>query len=195
MENPEKFLKQKYWPSPEFRKATERAANRTKMQKGESITNKPEERIKNYLERFTDIFERKDEHKREHGVEAIKHLLHRKYIIKPQKITDEYIKGVLFGNFAETKGYNRGTIKNPNIKQNLDKQFRDETGNSIEDYQVPQKEQEIVREMVIKDQETRLDSWFSYITSPEAENVPAAYRYWCFAEMLKLGSYDDDNKG
>ncbi len=52
-----------------------------------------------------------------------------------------------------------------------------------------------MREMAIKDQKTRLDSWFNYLTSDEAErNIPAAYRYWALAEMLKLGSYDDERK-
>jgi hypothetical protein len=194
MENPEKFIKQKYWPSEEFREATEQTAKRTEIREGESVPNEPEARIENYLQRFTDVFEREDEGERERGVEAIKRLLRRKYIVKPNNITDEYIKGVLFGNFAEQKGYNRGDLKNPDIKQGLIEQFRAETRHSFEDYKAPQEEQENVREMAIKDQEARLDSWFSYLTSPEAENVPTAYRYWAFAEMLKLGSYDDDRK-
>ncbi|MBI1975542.1 MAG: hypothetical protein HYS59_00895 [Candidatus Vogelbacteria bacterium] len=195
MENPEKFLKQKYWGSEEFREATEQTARRTKIREGETVPNEPETRIENYLKRFTDIFKRTDEKDRGHGIEALKRLLHRKYIVKPEHISDEYIKGVLFGNFAEQKGYTRLDLKDPEVKQGLAEQFRAETGRSFDDYTVPEEEREKVREMAVKDQEARLDSWFDYITSPEAEqNVPAAYRYWAFAEMLKLGSYDDERK-
>jgi len=194
MENQEKFLKGKYWSNEEFKKATEQAAKRVEVREGKRVPDEPEARIENYLKRFTDIFEREDEAKRERGVEAIRRLLHRKYIVKPENISDEYIKGVLFGNFAEQKGYNRGDLKDPDIKQSLLEQFHNETGHSFESYTVPEEEREKVREMVIKDQETRLDSWFSYLTSPEAENIPVAYRYWAFAEMLKLGSYDDNRK-
>jgi len=194
MESPEKFIKGKYWPSQEFRDATEKSAQRTKIREGKSIPNEPEERIENYIKRFTDIFERKDEHKREQGIEAIKRFLHKEYIVKQENIREDYIKGVLFGNFAEQKGYNRGDIKDPNIKQGLFEQFRNETGQDFETYAVPEDEQEKVKDMAIKDQEARMDSWFNYITSEEAENVPPAYRYWAFAEMLKLGNYDDERK-
>ena len=191
----EKFLKQKHWSSEEFRKATEKTAERTKTREGKSVPNEPEALIENYLKRFTDIFEREDEQKRERGVKSIKRLLHRKYIIKPENISDEYIKGVLFGNFVEQKGYNRGDLKNPDIKQELIEQFNADTGYDFEDYSVPEKERNEIIEMVIKDQTTRLNSWFDYLTGPEAEeNIPAAYRYWTFAEMLKLGSYDDERQ-
>ena len=194
MENPEKFLKGKYWPSEEFREATEQTAKRTEIREGEAVPNEPEARIENYLKRFTDIFEREDERKKKRGIEALKHLLHKKYIVKPENISEDYIKGVLFGNFAERKGYNRTQQRDPDIKQGLLEQFKAEYGHDFEEYTIPEEEQEGMRNMAVKDQESRLDSWFSYITSPEAENVPAAYRYWAFAEMLKLGSYDDDRK-
>ena len=191
----EEFLEQKYWSNKKFREAAEKTAERTKTREGKSVPNEPEALIENYLKRFTDIFEREDEQKRERGVKSIKRLLHRKYIIKPENISDEYIKGVLFGNFVEQKGYNRGDLKNPDIKQELIEQFNADTGYDFEDYSVPEKERNEIIEMVIKDQTTRLDSWFDYLTGPEAEeNIPAAYRYWTFAEMLKLGSYDDERQ-
>jgi len=164
------------------------------VREGKGIPNEPGALIENYLKRFTDIFKREDDKDRERGIEVVRRLLHSKYVIKPENISDEYIKGVLFGNFAELKGYNRGDLKDPDIKQAFLKQFRAQTGQSFEDYRVPEDEREKVREVVIKDQKSRLDSWLFYLISPEAENIPAAYRYWVFAEMLKLGSYDDERK-
>ncbi len=195
MENSEKFLKQKYWDSADFRKATEQAARRTTSRTGERIPNEPQARIENYLRRFTDIFEREDEKERARGIEAIRRLLHSRFIVKPENISDEYIKEVLFGNFAERKGYNRSDLRDPTIRQSLLEQFQAETGYSFEDYKVPKDERDRVREMIIRDQEASLDSWFNYLTSDEAErNIPAAYRYWVLVEILKLGSYDDDRK-
>jgi hypothetical protein len=195
MENPEKFIKQKYWGSKKFRNATEQAAKRTELREVRCIPNEPEARIENYLRRFTDIFGREDEKKREHGIKVIKRFLRHKYVVKFKNIYDDYIKGVLFGNFAEQKGYNRGDLKDPDLKQGLLEQFQAETGHSFEAYVVSQEEQGKVREMAIKDQEARLDTWFDYLTSDEAErNIPAAYRYWAFSEMLKLGSYDDEHR-
>lgn len=48
--------------------------------------------------------------------------------------------------------------------------------------------------MIIEDQRSRLTQWFDYLTSDEASAAPAAFRYWAFAEMLKLGSFDEQRK-
>lgn len=78
MENPKKFLKDKYWSSEEFRKATEQVAKRTEKREKKTIPNEPEALIENYLKRFADIFERKDTKNREHGIEALRRLLHQR---------------------------------------------------------------------------------------------------------------------
>jgi putative effector of murein hydrolase len=194
MENPEQFIKEKYWGNKEFREATEQAAKRTERREGKKIPDEPQARIENYLKRFTDILEREDEKDRTHGLEALQRLLHKKYVIKSENISDDYIKGVLFGNFAEEQGYTRDNLRDPEIKAFLLKQFREKTGQDFETYAIPKEERERIQEMAINDQKARLDSWLNYLTSDEAENYPAAYRYWAFAEMLKLGAYDDERK-
>lgn len=75
----------------------------------------------------------------------MRRLLYHKYIVKPENIPDEYIKGVLFNNFAEQKGYNRSDLENSNIKQSLLEQFRNETGHSFESYIIPKKERKKYR--------------------------------------------------
>jgi len=37
-------------------------------------------------------------------------------------------------------------------------------------------------------------TWLEYLTSEEATHVSATFRYWAFAEMLKLGSFDEERK-
>lgn len=43
-------------------------------------------------------------------------------------------------------------------------------------------------------QKACLDTWLNYLTSSEAGHLPSAYRYWAFAEILKMGSYDSARK-
>lgn len=189
MENPN-FLKQKYWPKEEFRKATDMTAKRAEKRTGEKVPQKPEARIENYLKRFQEIFDREDPADREHGIGALKRLLYSRYTIKPENISDDYIKGVIFGNFAELKGYERDDLKNEEIRKQIKAQFKKEIGQDFERYSVPDEEKEKVREMAVKDQKTRLGVWLDYLTSPEAKNISTVFRYWAFAEMLKLGDYD-----
>ena len=194
MKNQESFLKGKYWGSEEFKKAAEQATKRTEKREGQKTPKDPEIHIKNYLKRFTDIFEHEDKEKKEYSIAALKRLLSQIYVVKSKNVSDEYIKRVLFGNFVERKGYQRSDLENPTIKEDLIKQFYNETKQSLGAYIVPKEERQKIQEITIQDQKARLNSWLDYLTSQEAENYPTAYRYWAFAEMLKLGSYDDKRK-
>lgn len=90
--NPEassQLLKQKY----DFHKAPEvtAAARRTEARTGERVPQNPLDHIQNYLNRFREITDREDPQQRERGMEAIKRLLHSKYIIKPDEIPESYL--------------------------------------------------------------------------------------------------------
>ena len=87
MENP-KFLKDKYdlHNAPEV----EAAAKRKELRTGEKVGQEPGARIQNYLDRFGEILGREDEDRRGGGIEAIKRLLHRKFVIKPEDIPEGY---------------------------------------------------------------------------------------------------------
>src|SRR3989338_1652970 len=87
MENPD-FLKQKYdlHNAPEVEAAAKRAEKRV----GEKVSQSPAERIQNYLDRFKEIIERKEPAKRERGIEALKQVLHDKFVIKFEEIPEGY---------------------------------------------------------------------------------------------------------
>lgn len=89
IENPN-FLKKKYdlHKSPEV----DSAADRTEARSGEAVPQEPAKRIQNYLDRFKEITERTDPDKREQGMQALKHVLHDKFIIKPQDIPESYFE-------------------------------------------------------------------------------------------------------
>lgn len=87
MENPD-FLKKKY--DLHNAEEVEQAAVRTEKRTGEKVPQDPKERIQNYLDRFTEIIERKEPGKRERGIEAIKRVIDEKYVIKRDEIPESY---------------------------------------------------------------------------------------------------------
>lgn len=188
MENPN-FLKQKYWGKEEFRKAAEKSADKKgRLEEDKfSVAQKPEEQISSYVERIKKVAEKKGELFREVS-------LYPKYIIKPENISDDYVKNILLGNFAEIKGYDRDKLKAPEIKEQVLKMFKAETGANFVTYQIPKEQKNQIIEQIIKDQKTSLDRWFEYLTGSESENYPDEFKYWAFAEMLKLGAQDRDRK-
>jgi hypothetical protein len=190
------FLKGKYWGDEEFRKAVGKSAEKKKRLTKEEIktSQKPEEQIIDYLERIERVTQRTDPRTGERGKLFLETSLYPRYVIKPENISDEYIKNVLLGNFAEQRGYNREALKNEEVRAHILAQFKQETGKDLGSYQIPEKEKEEIKTMIISDQQSRLKQWFEYLTSDEAHNVPSAFRYWAFAEMLKLGSYDEERK-
>ena len=191
MENFEsKFLKDKYWGNEEFREATDVSADRTKKRGGAKVPGKPSERIENYLNRFSQITDRKDPEERNRGIAAIERLVEKKYIISPNNISDEYIKNVLLGNEAELLGYEREDIKNEEIKQTVLSSLEEKIHSSLDTYIIPAELRQSLETMVITDQKSRMKQWLDYLTGEEARHAPAALRYWAFAEMLKQGDYD-----
>jgi hypothetical protein len=182
-----KFLKEKYWEQEEFRQIVEKTSKKKKRLERTPISFKPEEQIPLYLERLKGIVEKKGRLFREISLSP-------KLIIQPENITDNYIKNVLLGNFAELKGYDREKLNNPELRDQIIKLFEQETGKDYTTYQVPQEEKEQIIEQTIVDQKASLDRWFEYLTGPEAEHYPDAFKYWAFVEMTKLGVLDPVHK-
>ena len=190
--NPE-FLKKKY--ALHESEEVESAARRTETRTGEEVEDTPEAQIQNYLDRFQEILEREDPSKRERGVEAIKRLLHRKLIIKPDVATDVYLK------YQQRQAHERGhgdvyvpdrvkdkinsaveaTASGANLKQEL-QGFSDE-------------EKQMAEEIVAKidEQKHTLDYWIDYLTGPDAL-YPDWLKYWAIRSVTELSSYDKDEK-
>lgn len=191
------FLKSKYWGKEEFRKAVDESAKKAERLAEDDdfrIPQKPGEKVPYYLERLERVVGKTDSKTGEHGWLFLEKSLYPKYIIKPENISDDYIKRILLGNFAEQHGYDRDDLRNEEVRQHVLAQFKLETSQDFADYQISAEERERVRAMVVTDQKSRMDGWYKYLTSEEARHAPAAFRYWAFAEMLKLGSFDEDRK-
>jgi hypothetical protein len=126
------------------------------------------------------------------------HRIKKEYFFNPQEIEEgelnNLLKNILLGNFAEQRGYTLEQLKDPQIREEVIKQWEKETGKNFETYQIPEEGRQKIIEQTIKDQEESLNYWFTYLLSPEAENYPLEFRYWAFVEMLKCGSYDENRR-
>lgn len=160
IENPN-FLKKKYdlHKSPEV----ESAAKRTEAHSGETVSQNPAERIQNYLDRFKEITERPDPDKRERGMEALKQVLHDKFVIKPDAIPEAY--------FANQRRLAR------------------EQGHG--DIEITDEARDQLTEVTITDQEMTLDGWIDYLASPDA-TYPDWLKYYTFRSILGLSTFDKE---
>jgi len=161
-ENPN-FLKKKYdlHNAPE----TEAAAKRAQILTGEKVPKDPADRIQNYLDRFKEIIERKEPAKRERGIEALKKILHDKFIIKEDEIPESYFEN--------------------------QKRLAREQGHG--DVEITDEARAQLIEVIITDQKSSLDNWIDYLSSKDA-TYPDWLKYYSFRSIISLGEYDKEKK-
>lgn len=162
-----RFLKQKY----NLHKAPEvaQAARRVFMRTDEVVPQDPLVRIQNYLSRFTEVAEREDPERRQHGVDALKRVLHTRFIITPTDIPESAF--LLEQRIARELGHGDVDITDD---------FRE------------QKTQQI-----ITDQARSLDKWVDYLSSEDAK-YPDWAKYWTVRSVVAMGKLekhvDDEGK-
>ena len=162
IENPN-FLKKKYdlHNEPEVESAVKRKEART----GEKVSGAPEAKIQTYLDRFGEILEREDEEKRERGLEAIKKVLHKQFVIKPEEVPDGYFENQR--RIAREQGH--GDVE-------ISDEIRDQ-----------------LTEVIVTDQESSLDKWVDYFASQDAM-YPDWLKYYATRSILSMGEYDKEKK-
>ena len=143
----------------------ETAAKRTEKRTSEKVPQNPEDRIQNYLDRFTEIIERKEPAKRERGIEALKIILHDKFVIKSEEIPEGYFESQK--RLAREQGHG-------------DIEISDELRNQL-------------TEVIITDQKGSLDQWIDYLSSDDA-TYPDWLKYYAFRSILGMGEYDKEKK-
>ncbi len=167
----EEFLKKKY--GLHASEEVEEQASRTEKRTNEKVPQKPQERIRNYLSRFEEILERPSEDDlgpdeefaptKERGIEALKRILHKEHVIKPEDVPESYFE--------------------------LQKRIAREQGRGDAAITQEQRDQHI--EVVIADQEDSLDEWVDYFASPDA-TYPTWLKYWVTRSVLDMGEYDKE---
>ncbi len=157
------FLKKKY----DLHNSPEvkSSAKRTESRTGEKVPQNPSEQIQNYLNRFREIIDRKDPEQREQGMEALKKVLYDKFIIKPEEIPESYFENQK--RIAREQGHG-------------DIEITDEIRNQL-------------TEVIISDQQSTLNNWIDYLSSPDAA-YPDWLKYYAFRSILGMGAYDKEKK-
>ena len=125
-------------------------------------SDKKEEKVKKYLDRLERV-ENIAKSSNRNGIELLKRLYYKKYVIKAENIPESYFE--LQKKMALERGY--GHIE-------IDERMR----------------QELIK-IVIEDQKKSLDMWLDYFLSEDCL-YPEWFKYYAFQGMLNLGSYDKE---
>lgn len=162
MEKNPQFLKQKYnlHTSPEVESAARRMGGVT----GEKISEKPAERIQNYLNRLTDIFKREDPIHREQGVTAFKRFLYDTFVIKAEVVPESVF--ALEQKIARERGQGKKEISDDFKRQKTTE--------------------------IISNQKQSLDKWIDYLASPDAQ-YPDWFKYVAMRSVLEMGKFKKEH--
>jgi len=156
MENPEKFLSEKYPELPGSR-PVERAVAK-KIRKGEKGPQTKEERVEAYLERLEDIIKDK------RGFGLLKYAILEKYITKYEEIPESYWKA------QEEEMRRRGEAADwTQATEEQREEIKRKTA-----------------EAVLTDQRASLEQWLDYFASSDSDHIPRSLKYWVFRSILNL---------
>jgi len=165
---PEKFG-EKFLHQTDSKLHTSQQVERAKERKGLK-SQKPEDKIAAYLERFKDVLNPKplEGHpqfdRKERNISLLKKGLHDSVIIKPEDIPETYFDNQR--RLAREQGHG--------------------------DIEITKEARQQAAEVIIADQKSTLDNWIDYLTSPDSDSYPMWAKYWAFKGMLKLSSYDKE---
>jgi hypothetical protein len=113
------------------------------------------------LDRFQEILDREDEGDREMGINALKRIMHNKFVIKEEDFPESYFV-------------------------NQQRLAREQGHGNIE---IGEGQREQMKEVVITDQKGSLDNWIDYLSSNDAM-YPDWLKYYTFRSITQLGKYD-----
>src|SRR3989338_1001375 len=141
------------------------AAKRTKMRTGERVAQNPLDRIQNYLNRFHEIIDQDTPERSEHALDLIKGRFHRKYVIKPNEIPEDYFENQR--RLAREQGHG--------------------------DIQIDQQTRKQLTEVIVADQTSSLDKWMDYLASPDAP-YSDGLKYFALRSVVNMAEYDKERK-
>ena len=124
------------------------------------------ENIRRYMERLEELHNRVNESPREHDRDLLKQFYYDKYVIKEDEIPESYY--IHQQEILLERGY--GHV---NITEEMKKELASQ---------------------VIEEQKKSLDYWIDYFVSSDTSMYPMWAKYWAFQGMLKLGTYNKENR-
>lgn len=131
------------------------------VEKSSELGDSKYEKIRKYLDRLENIHRKLSQKER---LSLIKHYYYKKYIIKPENITEEYFEHL--SRVAENRGY--GFVL-------------------LDDFT---KEKE--KETIINEQRKSLDVWIDYFCSEDSNMYPMWFKYYVFQSVVKLGTFNKE---
>ncbi|MDP6651604.1 MAG: hypothetical protein QGF90_05780 [Gammaproteobacteria bacterium] len=179
------FLKKKY----DLHKSeeVESAANRTSKRTEEAVSQKPEARIQNYLDRFKEITNREDPAKRERGLRALKTVLYDTFVMKSGEIPPSYYN--LQGEIAVREG-RQADLEQAGVTITTEtQQDKDGTEQEVRHFSFPPELKEQHDEAVSSNQARSLDKWVDYLASDDAQ-YPDWAKYWALRSVLSMGKFE-----
>ena len=169
MENPD-FLKKKYnlHTSPE----AEKAAERTRQKTGEKVSQNPDARIENYLDRLERIVldPEKKQGRKMFGSEQRPRAL----LLLREMILNTYVR-------PHKEKMAEGAAR---VEERAAREMGVEARYGA-------RELEQRGDIAVEDLEKSLDQWISYLSDAN-EPYPVWFRYYAFRNVLDLGDYDKD---
>ena len=121
-----------------------------------------DEKVRRYLERL-DYIENLAKNSKHNGIELLKDLYYKKYVIKPENVPESYFE--LQKKIALDRGYGHVNLTNEVKEEMIDS--------------------------LIKNQEKSLDIWLDYLMDDD-NTYPEWFKYYAFQGMLKLGNYNKE---
>ncbi len=190
-ENPG-FLRKKYslHNAPEVKQAADRA----EKLKGETVSGDADKRIQNYLDRFSELINREDPADKKRGLEALKTMLHKKFVIREENVPQSYFN--LQGEIAVREG-RQADLEDNGVE------IRTSTGRNAageetatRDFIFPEDMKKQAVDIVQNNQKRSLDKWVDYLSSDDAQ-YPDWSKYWAMRSVLDMGKLkkEEDNKG
>jgi hypothetical protein len=130
--------------------------------RGERATQKPADKIADWLE----VIEQTHMGHRDDPrvLDRIKNYYHKQYVIKPEDIPEGYFDNQR--RLAREQGYG--------------------------DIEISAEQRAQLAEVIVSDQQSTLDIWVDYFSSPDSDGTPTWAKYWAFTGMVKLSTYDKE---
>jgi len=150
----------------------------------EKTSQKPAEKINNWFE----ILERTHMGHRDKPevLERIKRSYHNRYIIREDKIPQDYWNSLARRMIEEGRG---GDLQQAGVKE---EKYIGKNGQEKTNYFFPEKMLHQQAESLITDQKSSFDMWLDYLTSSDGDVYPMWAKYWAFTGMLKLSTFDKE---
>ncbi|MFB6181801.1 MAG: hypothetical protein ABEJ24_02790 [Candidatus Magasanikbacteria bacterium] len=186
MENKSKG--EKFYHKKTKSEKTEQAIEATKeLNKFEGdIENDPERQISEWLSNLEQIWL---DYENEEKIDRMKEVLHDKYVIDMEEITEEssHFENVIKMSIEEGR---EDDLRKAGIE--FEKEYDDEGNLHVSIEYIPEDKKQELAETVIDDQKESLDQWVDYFTSEDSDSFPMWAKYWAFTGMTKLGTYDKE---